>query len=146
MALERNNADAQFLKGRVLIQMNRPDEAAEPFLRAAGIDPSKAIHFTAVGLAYNQLGQYDIAIAAFTRSLAIQPDNPNVLNQLGIAYVGVSEDLLAFQAFKKSIIQSIINQDKKNAARALGLVKSMNLVDQISSEELQAIEDKIASI
>ncbi len=144
--LDNKDPDIQFLKGRVLLQMNQPSQAVEPILKAAGSDKPRALYFTALGLAYNQLGNYEYALASLTRSLYIESDNPYALIQQAIAYVGVGDEAEAAVTLKKSMVLSIIARDHRNASRALSIFKSMNLTEQISPEELNALEIKIASL
>ena len=146
LRVDEVNPEHHFLKGRVLIQLNRPVEATAPLLKAAGHSNPKAIYFTALGVTYNQLGNYDIALAALTRSLEIQKDNPYVLIQQAIAFVGVSDDGQASQSLKKCIVLSIDAKDNRNASRAFRLMKSMGLVDHLNPEEFQALEQKVASL
>ena len=104
------------------------------------------MYFTALGLAYNQIGQHEFALAALTRSLTLEPDNPYVLIQQAIAYVGVGDDPEASQALKKSMVLSIIAQDHRNASRALRMIQSLDLSAQLQPQELTAYETKISQL
>jgi tetratricopeptide (TPR) repeat protein len=146
LLVDKVNAEYQFLKGRVLIQLNRPVEATEPLLKAAGIPNPKAIYFTALGVTYNQLGNYDIALAALSRSLEMQKNNPYVLIQQAVAYVGISDDKMAAESLKKSVVLSIVANDNRNANRAILLFKSMGLVEQLTAEDFTALEQKVATL
>jgi Flp pilus assembly protein TadD len=146
IAVEGNNPKSQFLKGRALLQLNKPAEATEPLLKAAGSDNPQAVYFTALGLAYNQLGRHEFALASLTRSLQLEPDKPYVLIQQAIAYVGAGEEAEAAVALKKCMVLSIIANDPRNAKRALSIFKSMDLSDHTTSEELMAYEIKINSL
>lgn len=144
--LNSDVADHFFLKSRALLQLNQPAQAVQPLIKAIGINGSSAIYFTALGLAYNQIGEHALALAAFDRSLKIKTDNPYVLLQQGIAHAALGDDEEAAMSLKKSIVLSIIDQDPRNASRALGVFKSMDLLDQISPDELTALENKINSL
>ena len=146
IVLDSKDPDIQFLKGRALMQLNQPAQAIEPILKAAGSDKPRALYFTALGLAYNQLGNYEYALASLTRSLYIESDNPYALIQQATAYVGVGDEAEAAVTLKKSMVMSIIAKDHRNANRALSIFKSMNLTEQISPEELNALEIKIGSL
>jgi len=143
---DNKNPEFNFLKGRALLQLNNPAEATEPILKAAGSENPKAMYFTALGLAYNQMGNHEYALASLTRSLKIDPDKPYVLMQQAIAYVGIGEETEAALTLKRCMVLSIIAKDHRNASRALNIFKSMNLMDEMSPEELNAIETKISSL
>ena len=143
LVIDATNPDIQFLKGRALLQLNQPVEATLPILKAAGSENPKPVYFTALGLAYNQIGNHDFALAALTRSLQLAPDQPYVLIQQAIAYVGVGDELSASAILKKCMLLSIIDKDHRNASRALSIFKSMDLSAHMSPEELVAYETKI---
>jgi len=146
LLVDGGNPEHQFLKGRSLIQLSRPVEAIEPLLKAAGDPNPKAIYFTALGVTYNQLGNYDIALAALSRSLEIQKNNPYVLVQQAVAFVGISDDKMAAESLKKCIVLSIVANDNRNANRAIRLFKSMGLIEQLTAEEFTALEQKVATL
>ena len=146
LLIDSKDPEGQFLKGRALLQLNKPAEATEPILKAAGSENPKAMYFTALGLAYNQLGNHEYALASLTRSLKIESDKPYVLMQQAIAYVGVGDEAEAAVTLKKCMVLSIIAKDHRNASRALSIFKSMNLIEQMSPEELNALEIKIGSL
>ena len=143
LVIDATTPDIQFLKGRALLQLNQPVEATLPILKAAGSENPKPVYFTALGLAYNQIGNHDFALAALTRSLQLAPDQPYVLIQQAIAYVGVGDELSASAILKKCMLLSIIDKDHRNASRALSIFKSMDLSAHMSPEELVAYETKI---
>ena len=146
LLIDSKDPEGQFLKGRALLQLNKPAEATEPILKAAGSESPKAMYFTALGLAYNQLGNHEYALASLTKSLKIEPDKPYVLIQQAIAYVGVGDEPEAAVTLKKCMVLSIIAKDHRNASRALSIFKSMDLMEQMSPEELNALEIRIGSL
>lgn len=146
LLIDSKDPEGQFLKGRALLQLNKPAEATEPILKAAGSEKPKAMYFTALGLAYNQLGNHEYALASLTRSSKIEPDKPYALMQQSIAYFGVGDEAEAAVTLKKCMVLSIIAKDHRNASRALSIFKSMDLMEQMSPEELNALEIKIGSL
>jgi hypothetical protein len=146
LTMEKNNPEFLFLRGRALLQLNRPAESTEPFLKAVGVDRTKAIYPTALGLAYNQIGNHELALAALNLSLQIEPDRPYALLQQGVAFVGIGDESSAASALRKCMVLSIIANDQRTAARALTLFKAMGLTEQMSAEELSAFESKIDSL
>ena len=141
--LNSDVADHYFLKSRALLQLNQPAQAIPPLIKAAGIDGSNPTYFTALGLAYNQIGEHAMALAAFDRSLNKNPDNAYVLLQQGIAHAANGDDEEAARSLRKSMVLSIIIKDQRNASRALAVFKSMDLMAQIEPEDLAALENKI---
>ena len=143
LAIEKNNPEFLFLRGRAFLQLNKPAEATEPLLKAVGADRTKAIYPTALGLAYNQIGNHELALASLNLSLKIEPDRPYALLQQGVAFVGIGDEPSAASALRKSMVLSIIARDQRNASRALTLFKAMGLTEQMSPEDLSAFESKI---
>ena len=146
LAIEKNNPEFLFLRGRAFLQLNRPADATEPLLKAIGADRTKAIYPTALGLAYNQIGNHELALASLSLSLKIEPDRPYTLLQQGVAFVGIGDEVSAATALRKCMVLSIITKDQRNAARALTLFKAMGLSEQMTAEELTAFESKIDSL
>jgi hypothetical protein len=146
LLLDSKSAEVHFLKARSLMTLNQPLEAIEPLLKAAGTEQPKPMYFTAMGVVYNQIGDHAMAVAALTKSLSIQPDNAYALLQLGVANVGIGDDMEAAMALRKSMVLSIIAKDRRNAGRALSIFKSMDLTEQITPEELTALDLKISSL
>ena len=143
LEIEKNNPEFLFLRGRAFLQLNKPAEATEPLLKAVGADRTKAIYPTALGLAYNQIGNHELALASLNLSLKIEPDRPYALLQQGVAFVGIGDEPSAASALRKSMVLSIIAKDQRNASRALTLFKAMGLTEQMSPEDLSAFESKI---
>jgi len=53
---------------------------------------------------------------------------------------------MAAETLKKSIVLSIVATDNRNANRAIRLFKSMGLVEQLTSEEFIALEQKVETL
>ena len=99
-----------------------------------------------MGVAYNQLGSYERAVAALGRSLQLEPGRPFVHMQIGVAYVGAGDDALAAQALRQSAVLSLAANDAGAAANALRTLKAMGLQGQLPTEDLQALEERIATL
>ena len=144
--LDAKLPEYHFLQGRIYLQLEQPTQATQAMLRAASAPEPKAIYFTALGVAYNQMGDYALAAAALSRSLLLEPGAAYALLQLGVAQVGTGDEAAAAKALRQSMILSIANKNYKNAARALATFKAMDLQAQLSSEELEALEVKIGQL
>jgi Flp pilus assembly protein TadD len=147
LTIAPQNPELHFLQGRAYLQLDRPAEAARAFVQAAAAAPQpSANYFTAMGVAYNQLGSYERAVAALGRSLQLEPGRPFVHMQIGVAYVGAGDDALAAQALRQSAVLSLAASDAGAAANALRTLKAMGLEGQLPTEDLQALEELIATL
>ncbi|MCK5635130.1 MAG: tetratricopeptide repeat protein, partial [Anaerolineales bacterium] len=77
--------------------------------QATQIDPENALHFTALGQAYSQVGEIQRSLNCFGHALALQPDDPAFLIEAGSAmtYSGSPEEGLG--ALQKAV--SIVPND-----------------------------------
>jgi len=147
LAIAPQNPELHFLQGRAYLQLDRPAEAARAFVQAAATAPQpSANYFTAMGVAYNQLGSYDRAVAALGKSLQLEPGRPYVHMQIGIAHVGAGDDAAAAQALRQSAVLSLAANDSATAAKALRTLKAMGIESQLPAEDLQALENRIATL
>ena len=141
------NPELHFLQGRAYLQLDRPAEAARAFVQAAATAPQpSANYFTAMGVAYNQVGSYDRAVAALSKSLQLEPGRSYVYLQIGVAYAVIGDDSAAAQALRQGIVLSLANNDYRTASKAMRTLKSMGLEDQLSAEDLEAIVKRIATL
>ena len=140
------NPELHFLQGRAYMQLDRPAEAAQAFVRAAAhaTQPS-ANYFTALGVAYNQLGSYDRAVAALGKSLELEAARPYVQLQLGMAYAGTGDEEAAARALRQSAVLGLAERDHRAAARAVQTLRSMGLERQLDAQDLEALEQRIAT-
>ena len=147
LAIAPQNPELHFLQGRAYLQLDRAAEAAGAFVRAAATAPQpSANYFTAMGVAYNQLGSYERAVAALDQSLQLEPGRPFVQMQIGVAYAGAGDDAAAAQAFRQSAVLSLAASDTGAAANALRTLKAMGLEAQLPTDDLQALEKRIATL
>jgi hypothetical protein len=49
--------------GRAYLKAEKPEEATQPLLKAAGAELPKQVYFTALGLSYTQQGKFELAVA-----------------------------------------------------------------------------------
>ena len=141
------NPELHFLQGRAYLQLDRPTEAARAFVQAAAAAPQpSANYFTAMGVAYNQLGSYDRAVAALGKSLELEPGRPYVHLQMGVAYVGAGDDAAAARALHQSAVLSLAVGDPGAATKALRTLKAMGIEGQLPAEDLEALENRVAKL
>jgi tetratricopeptide (TPR) repeat protein len=147
LAIAPQNPELHFLQGRAYLQLDRPAEAARAFVQAAAAAPQpSANYFTAMGVAYNQLGNYDRAVAALGRSLQLEPGRPYVHMQIGVAYVGAGDDAAAARALRQSTVLSLAAGDPGAATKAVRTLKAMGIEGQLPAEDLEALENRIATL
>lgn len=141
--LDPNNADSQFLLGRAFLKADKPEEAVQPLLKAAGTDLPKPVYFTALGLSYSQQGKYGLAIASYKKGLEFAPTDSFALLQLGMAQAFDGNEEEAALTIRKSMIAAIANSEKASAEKSLTALQSLGLDNQLSGEDLRAIKDRI---
>jgi len=147
LAIAPQNPELHFLQGRAYLQLDRPAEAARAFVQAAAAAPQpSANYFTAMGVAYNQLGSYERAVAALGKSLQLEPGRPYVHMQIGVAYVGAGDDAAAARALRQSTVLSLAAGDPGAATKALRTLKAMGIEGQLPAEDLEALENRIATL
>ena len=147
LAMAPHNPELHFLQGRAYLQLDRPADAARAFVQAAGFAPQpSASHFTAMAVAYNQLGSYDRALAAITKSVELEPGRPHSYLQMGMAYAGLGDDDAAAGALRRSIVISLADNDYRRASNTMRTLKSMGLESQLTSDDLEVLEKRIATL
>jgi hypothetical protein len=147
LAIAPQNPELHFLQGRAYLQLDRPAEAARAFVQAAAAAPQpSANYFTAMGVAYNQLGSYERAVAALGKSLELEPGRPYVHLQMGVAYVGAGDDAAAARALRQSAVLSLAAGDPGAATKALRTLKAMGIEGQFPAEDLEALENHVAKL
>lgn len=141
--LEPDNSDNQFLLGRAYLKAEKPEEATQPLLKAAGADLPKPVYFTALGLSYAQQGKYGLAIASYKKGLEFAPADSFALLQLGMtqAFAGDEED--AALTIRQSMIAAIANNERGSAEKSLTALQSLGLDNQLSTEDLRVIKERI---
>ena len=144
--LEPQNPDNQFLLGRAYLDAEKPEQAVQPLLLAAGSDLPKPVYFTALGLSYSQQGQYPLAIAAQKKALELAPNDQFALLQLGMALAFADDEVEAAIAIRKSIILAIANNERVSAVRGMNALQSLGLENQFTAEEFSAIQEKIQKL
>ena len=141
--LEPNNADNQFLLGRAFLKAEKPEEAVQPLLKAAGAELPKPVYFTALGLSYSQQGKYGLAIASYKKALEFAPTDSFALLQLGMTQAFDGDEGEAALTIRQSMISAIANNERASAEKSLTALQSLGLENQLPTEDLRAIKDRI---
>jgi len=76
-ATDQERADALFYRGVCYRALNRTEDAANDYKRAAEFATDKAPHnFDYAGEQYRRIKKYDLALYCLNRSIALSPSNP----------------------------------------------------------------------
>ena len=143
--LDPENADSQFLLGRVQLAINKPQDSITPLFKAVALD-GKEIHLNGLGTAYNQLGDYPKAAASFAKVLIKDTDNSYALLHGAIAQAGTGANIEAVKMLRRSMIIGIARSDSSAATRALNILRAMDLAKLLPDGELEVLESKIKMI
>lgn len=146
VALEPANVDSQFLLGRIYLGANHPEEAIEPLIKAVVLGGEKGIHLSALGTAYNQIGNYPRAAASFAKVLAKDADNNYALLHGAIAQAGMGANEEAVKMLRRGIILGIARENLAAATRALNILHAMNLAELMPEGELDVLEKKLKAL
>ncbi len=146
VALEPANADSQFLLGRIHLVANQPKEAIEPLIKAVALGDAKVIHLSALGTAYNQMGDYPRAAASFAKVLAKDGVNKYALLHGAIAQAGTGANGEAVKMLRRGMILGIARGDPPAATRALNILRAMDLAKLMPEGELDILESKIKAL
>jgi tetratricopeptide (TPR) repeat protein len=84
--------------GRVLIQMNRPDEAGAPLKKALDVDPDNANTYVQLGRVYHAAKNYAESRNVLEEAIQINPFNPAIYRLLTEVYAALGEHEKANQA------------------------------------------------
>ena len=83
LGLDANYGDALFLLGQILLNLDRPSEAIDVYLKAGATGLHRAEGLISAAAAFGRLGRYDDAGRLVDRGLALKPDDPVGLELLG---------------------------------------------------------------
>jgi tetratricopeptide (TPR) repeat protein len=67
-------ADAHEEIGKIMVTLNRPDEAVQAFSNAIRHEPNAGAHYNSRGFAYNMLNRREAALADFDQAVRLSPN------------------------------------------------------------------------
>ena len=73
--------------GKTLVSLGRSDDAISFLERAMQLLPPDWSVYSALGVAYDQKGNYPAARAAYSQALTLKPGEPTVLNNAAMSYM-----------------------------------------------------------
>jgi len=95
MAPDDSRAVSEY--GKVLVLQNRPQDAAEFLKRSLQIQDGDWTVYSALGVAYDEMGDSKSAKLAYERALALKPGEPAVLNNYAMSRFAAADFVSARQ-------------------------------------------------
>jgi Flp pilus assembly protein TadD len=107
--------------GKVLVQQGRSREGLDFLLRATQLQPGDWTYLSALGIAYDQVGDFANARTAYDRALAIRPSDPVILNNFAMSRM-LAGDL---PQARKLITQAAVGSKNEQIARNVKLIDGL---------------------
>jgi len=101
--IDPQDASAQFLEGRSLLNLGRVDQAVSSLTASLAIDPDNGYVQNLYGLALMRQGHLDQAVASFERASALEADLAYVRNNLGMALELSGRTADAVAAYRRGV-------------------------------------------
>jgi Flp pilus assembly protein TadD len=102
LSQDATNAAAAFLCGMAALQAGALDAAANLFVGAIGIDPSRADFHANLGLAHGQAGNLTAGISPLTRAMLLNPGEGSIAFNLGQVLDRAGSNARACTSFRAS--------------------------------------------
>jgi Flp pilus assembly protein TadD len=110
--------------GKSLAAMGRAQDAVSFLTRAEQLQPSDWTNYSALGVAYDQLGNQKDAQAAYEHALALKPGEPIVLNNYALSRMLANDPAMARNLAARAEIANASANDPKIAAN-IAMIRSM---------------------
>lgn len=121
-------AEALFLKGRSLANLDRRDDAIEALDRTLEIEPDNAYARNLLGLTLLEIDRVDEAVEAFRIAAEVAPEVAYIRNNLGMALERAGDSAEAVEAYRVAV--SLDPEHDKSAANLARLAPTVIVVDQ----------------
>ncbi|MHB8667222.1 MAG: YybH family protein [Burkholderiales bacterium] len=115
LAAKPRDAQGRFLKGLILTQMNRPNEAIQVFLKLSQDYPDLPEPYNNLAVLYASQGQYEKARVALESAIRTHPSYATAHENLGDIYAK-----LASQAYDKALQLDSTNTGAKTKLAMIG--------------------------
>lgn len=143
IAADGGNAEAWFLKGRVLM-LDGDAAAAEPaVLRAAALNRANPRYLNAIGAIAAERGDAPRALAAYRMAIDTDPANGFAWYNSGILHLDAGERGEAADAFYGAALAYVKQGEAAKAERALGELRQLSAA---GAPELTTIETALATL
>lgn len=117
LATKPQDADARFLRGVILTELGRPDEAFDVFFQLTQDFPELPEPYNNVAVLYAARGEYERARANLEMAIRTKPDFATAYENLGDVYAQLSA-----QSYEKA---SQLDGRNRNAAAKLALARDL---------------------
>ena len=117
LAAKPQDADARFLRGVILTELARPDEAFQVFLVLTQDFPELPEPYNNLAVLYAARGEYERARASLEMAIRAKPDYAPAYENLGDVYARLSS-----QAYEKA---AQLDARNRNAAAKLALAREL---------------------
>jgi Flp pilus assembly protein TadD len=117
LAAKPQDADGRFLRGVILTELARPDEAFQVFLVLTQDYPELPEPYNNVAVLYAARGEYERARANLEMAIRAKPDYATAYENLGDVYARLSS-----QAYEKA---AQLDARNRNAAAKLALAREL---------------------
>jgi tetratricopeptide (TPR) repeat protein len=104
-------AEPHYLLGTVLLQREKPVDAANSIKRCLSIAAEHTPALSALGAALSKTGEHEEAIAAFSKALALNPDDDKTKLNLGRACLAGKEYALGEATLAPVVERNGLNED-----------------------------------
>ena len=103
ISLEGSNAEAHYIKGRILLSIEKVNEANEAFKRAVSYDKSNVTYINSLGITNIIKGDIDLSFENFIQAIKIKLSIPEIWFNLGLLYQLKYQYHQALYAFKEAL-------------------------------------------
>ncbi|HKQ57898.1 MAG TPA: tetratricopeptide repeat protein [Candidatus Eisenbacteria bacterium] len=134
IALDRNDARAQWLKGTALINLGRQRESLEPLQAATALDSERVEYQRTLGRAAESVDRLDLAVKSYRRTVWLDPDDAESWFQLAagearLGHFGAADSALTEVAELNpmrpglAFLQGWVNENMGRSERAMELYR-----------------------
>jgi Flp pilus assembly protein TadD len=109
--------------GKNLAAMGRAQDAVNFLTRAGQLQPTDWTVFSALGVAYDQIGNQKDAQGAYEHALALKPGEPSVLSNYALSRMLANDPVMARNLADRADIANAVAHDTKIAAN-IALIRS----------------------
>ena len=109
--------------GKTLAAMGRATDAVKFLTRAQQLQPNDWTIYSALGVAYDQLGDQKNAQVAYEHALALKPDEPSVLNNYALSRMLAKDPAMARKLVARA--ESAGGDSDAKIARNIAMIRSL---------------------
>ncbi len=146
LAFEEKDHSLHFLKGRVLIKMDKLDAADTSIVKAAALEETNADYLNGLGYVNSLLGNDDRALAAYTIAINRDPSNGFAYYNIGVTQYNRGDLEEAADAFYGAGLAYIKSKNYGPATKALTDLIELSEGGVDRAEEIKFLEEALKSL